>query len=137
MELKNLSEIIIAIQKNIVLLPHFQREYVWNKTQQKNLILSVLTNLPSSSSLLLRKQNTDKFKCIRIGMRSEVIGNAVNAYHTDLNQYNTQFSYHYIDTSWSTVDLRQENDIKELFKIRYNSIKQSITTTIDSSLFSD
>ena len=76
MKLKNLSEIIIAIQKNIVLLPHFQREYVWDKTQQKNLILSVLTNLPSSSSLLLRKQNTDKFKCIRIGMRSEVIGNA-------------------------------------------------------------
>ena len=76
MDLKNLFQIIEAIQKNIVLLPHFQREYVWNKTQQKNLILSVLTNLPSSSSLLLRKQNTDKFKCIRIGMRSEVIENA-------------------------------------------------------------
>lgn len=73
MELEKLSQIIEAIKNNIVLLPHFQREYVWNKTQQKNLILSVLTNLPSSSSLLLKRQNKDNFKCIRIGMRSEVV----------------------------------------------------------------
>ena len=73
MKLKNLSQIIEAINNNIVLLPHFQREYVWNKTQQKNLILSVLTNLPSSSSLLLKRQEEDNFRCIRIGMRSEVV----------------------------------------------------------------
>ncbi|WP_282018182.1 DUF262 domain-containing protein [Salegentibacter mishustinae] len=72
-ELKTLPEIIKGIKEKNVLLPHFQREYVWNKTQQKNLILSVLTDLPASSSLILKKQPADKFKCLKIGMRNEII----------------------------------------------------------------
>lgn len=71
--MEKLLEIIEGIKKNNILLPHFQREFVWNKTQQKKLILSVLTNLPASSSLLLKKSKKDDFKCLKIGMRNQEI----------------------------------------------------------------
>lgn len=115
MKLKNLSQIIEAINNNIVLLPHFQREYVWNKTQQKNLILSVLTNLPSSSSLLLKRQEEDNFRCIRIGMRSEVVQSPPSneAYYLldGQQRYTTSF---YAFNFVYTEKTKQKNE--ELFK---------------------
>ncbi len=126
MQLKNLEKIIESINKNIVLLPHFQREYVWNKTQQKNLILSILTNLPSSSSLLLKRQREDNFKCIRIGMRSEIVDNLPNneAYYLldGQQRYTTSFyAFNFVfeeGTTEKNIDLFTKIDNK-LNKIWY------------------
>ena len=95
-DLTTLPEIIKGINNNNVLLPHFQREYVWNKTQQKNLILSVLTGLPSSSSLILEKQDQDNYKCLKIGMRNDIVkdfGPGVCYYLLDGQQRYTTLFY--------------------------------------------
>ena len=68
-----LNKIFGAIYENNLLLPHFQRDFVWKTQAQKKLLLSTLTNLPASSSLLLEKKEDDNYKCIKIGMRSVMI----------------------------------------------------------------
>lgn len=50
----NLDEIINQIEKNQILLPDFQREFVWKDLeQQKQIVASVLCKMPIGSILLL------------------------------------------------------------------------------------
>lgn len=56
----NLVEIINKIEKNQILLPDFQREFVWrDEDQQKQLVASVLCKMPVGSILLLKSDPDD------------------------------------------------------------------------------
>lgn len=56
----NLVEIINKIEKNQILLPDFQREFVWkDEDQQKQLVASVLCKMPVGSILLLESEPDD------------------------------------------------------------------------------
>lgn len=56
----NLVEIINKIEKNQILLPDFQREFVWkDEDQQKQLVASVLCKMPVGSILLLESDPDD------------------------------------------------------------------------------
>ena len=56
----NLSDLILDIQKKSVLLPHFQRDFVWKEEEmQKKLIASVLARMPIGSILLLQGSKDD------------------------------------------------------------------------------
>ncbi|MGO2103504.1 MAG: DUF262 domain-containing protein [Psychroflexus halocasei] len=70
--MEKLKEIIDGIRDNKFLLPNFQREFVWNFKQQKDLIASVISSVPASSSLLVEEENfkNPKFDCIKVGQRS-------------------------------------------------------------------
>lgn len=69
--MEKLLAIIEGIKKNEFVLPDFQREFVWNFKQQKDLIASVISDVPASSSLLVKENNFDspKFRCIKVGRR--------------------------------------------------------------------
>lgn len=56
----NLVEIINKIERNQILLPDFQREFVWkDEDQQKQLVASVLCKMPVGSILLLKSDPDD------------------------------------------------------------------------------
>lgn len=54
-----LSSLFDDIEKHKVVLPSFQRDYVWDKNQQQRLLASFLVNLPIGSTLHLKGSDTD------------------------------------------------------------------------------
>ena len=67
----DLKELIKNINLNKLVLPNFQREFVWKVADQKKLIASTLCSIPSGNSLLvLSKKSSDlSFSNIMIGQR--------------------------------------------------------------------
>ena len=56
----NLVEIINRVERNQILLPDFQRDFVWkDEEQQKQLVASVLCKMPVGSILLLESEPDD------------------------------------------------------------------------------
>ena len=56
----NLQEIIGDIEKNKILLPDFQRKFVWTEEErQKKIVASILTKMPIGSILLLESDPSD------------------------------------------------------------------------------
>lgn len=56
----NLQEIISDIEKNKILLPDFQRKFVWTEEErQRKIVASVLTKMPIGSILLLESDPSD------------------------------------------------------------------------------
>lgn len=76
MENKNISdltELIKQIEANEILLPDFQREFVWKDVeQQKQLVASVLARMPIGSILLLQSSNPKEFSSKALG-RKQII----------------------------------------------------------------
>ena len=46
--------IIKEIKEKQIVLPSFQRSFEWDPNQQRNLLASVLTNIPCTSSLIVK-----------------------------------------------------------------------------------
>lgn len=71
--LNNLHVLIEKISKNEILLPDFQRKFVWNdlENKQKKLISSVLAWLPIGSILLL-DGNRKEFVAKKLGRKSSI-----------------------------------------------------------------
>ncbi len=56
----NLQEIIGDIEKNRILLPDFQRKFVWTEEErQRKIVASILTKMPIGSILLLESDPSD------------------------------------------------------------------------------
>ena len=71
----NLQEIIGDIEKNKILLPDFQRKFVWTEEErQKKIVASILTKMPIGSILLLESNPSDYSSKI-IGCRTVNNGN--------------------------------------------------------------
>lgn len=74
MEMKTIDfrDIIYKIESGKILLPDFQREFVWKEEeQQKKIVASVLAKMPIGSILLL-KSNPDEYACKYIGCQKKV-----------------------------------------------------------------
>lgn len=65
----SIKELCKKIDNNEIILPNFQREFVWNINQQKGLIASVLTSIPCTSSLIVTNYDpiSPKFDCKKLG----------------------------------------------------------------------
>ena len=74
-EHETLKQIINGIKKKELILPNFQREFVWKHKAQKDLLASVLCDIPASASLLVEtnQNNEQYFSCIEIGKRKSEI----------------------------------------------------------------
>ena len=56
----NLKDLIGKIEKKDILLPDFQRGFVWkDEEQQRKIVASVLAKMPIGSILLLKSQAGD------------------------------------------------------------------------------
>ena len=59
MKLKELKELFKEEEEGKIILPNFQRDFVWDKEQQKELLATFLVELPISSILLLKGNPND------------------------------------------------------------------------------
>ena len=57
-----ISELISDIRSRDLVLPEFQREYVWTKEQAKQLLVSLNKNYPVGGILLWKTQNPPELK---------------------------------------------------------------------------
>jgi len=49
----NLDDLLSGIQKKDIVLPEFQREYIWTLEQSKQLMVSVFNNYPVGAFIIL------------------------------------------------------------------------------------
>lgn len=71
MERTNLKEIVKKIQTQELLLPDFQRGFVWDLEMQRRLAASVLARMPLGSILILEAK-ADDYGCRILGRKSHV-----------------------------------------------------------------
>ncbi len=71
MENTNLNEIVEVIKEGKLLLPDFQRGFVWDLEMQKGLVASVLAKMPLGSILELEAK-ADDYGCRILGRQDEV-----------------------------------------------------------------
>lgn len=67
----NLNEIVEMIRENKLLLPDFQRGFVWDLEMQKGLVASVLAKMPLGSILELEAK-ADDYGCRILGRKDDV-----------------------------------------------------------------
>lgn len=75
----NFYELVKKLEENQILLPDFQREFVWkSEDRQRRVVASVLAKMPIGSILLLKSQ-PDEFVSKCVGSRIEVdLSNTTN-----------------------------------------------------------
>ncbi len=56
------NELMFGIQKMDMVLPEFQREYVWTRDQAKKLIASLINEYPTGSLLIWKTDNPPEIK---------------------------------------------------------------------------
>lgn len=71
MENTNLNEVVEIIKKKELLLPDFQRGFVWDLEMQKGLVASVLAKMPLGSILVLEAK-ADDYGCRILGRKDEI-----------------------------------------------------------------
>ena len=60
-----ISELLDGIRKSDIVLPEFQREYVWNRDQSKKLVGSLYNEYPIGSLLFWKTDNPPALKNIQ------------------------------------------------------------------------
>lgn len=61
-KLVKINELMFGIQKMDMVLPEFQREYVWTRDQAKKLIASLIHEYPTGSLLIWKTDNPPEIK---------------------------------------------------------------------------
>lgn len=56
---KKITNIFSDFSRSSIVLPNFQRGFVWNRSKQKSFLASVLVNLPVGSLLMLNGESSD------------------------------------------------------------------------------
>ena len=75
----DLTMIIRRIDENKILLPDFQRKFVWRDIeQQRQIVASVLARMPIGSILLLKSSNPEEFSSKVLGKRTIVDTVSIN-----------------------------------------------------------
>lgn len=65
------GEIVRKIAEDKMLLPDFQRGFVWKDEEQRKIVASVLAKMPIGSILLL-KSKPDEYASKSIGMKEKI-----------------------------------------------------------------
>ena len=73
----SLKNFVNDIKNKTILLPDFQRGFVWTDTEKQSRSASVLTKLPLGTLLLLESSDPLEYKCRVIGTKDEVPDNTL------------------------------------------------------------
>lgn len=71
----NLDELLIGIKKKDIVLPEFQREYIWTLEQSKQLIVSLFKGYPVGAFLFWNTDNPPEIK--NIAVNKDKIGSVI------------------------------------------------------------
>lgn len=109
--------LLVAHENGKLVLPNFQREFVWNLDQQRGLLTSVLADIPIGSILLLRGSASD-FVSRRFGRQSTATPAQECSFLLDGQQRLSCIAYFLDDPFGETADW--ESAINDTFsKLRY------------------
>lgn len=132
MEETNLVEIVKQIEQKEILLPDFQRGFVWkDEEMQKKLLASVLAKMPLGSILLL-KDEANSYGCKKIGSKNredtESLGNTEIKLLLDGQQRVTVLTNIFSDVIFASMDYKCGNNLisptlKKRFYIRIPKYK--------------
>lgn len=115
MKLKELKELFKEEEEGKIILPNFQRDFVWDKEQQKELLATFLVELPISSILLL-KGNPNDFNYRKLCFKDEGVGAKEDCFYLLDGQQRMStlkfIFYNFFDENW------EENFNKLYDKIR-------------------
>ena len=119
MRVRKLQEIIQEANEGQILLPNFQREYTYSRSEQKSLITSVFCGIPIGSVLMLTGRKKD-FHSREIGRKSTV--------ETTVDRSEVQFlldGQQRISTLWNAMTDIYEgaDDADQLFEEVHNYLK--------------
>lgn len=132
-----LTDLIARINKKQLLLPNFQREYVWTKEMQKKLIASVLSGVPSSSSLVVQETDitNSMFSCKEIGQKNTKIENVNHAfsYLLDGQQRYTSMFFAFCDQFDSETSMVNEEKLNRC----YNKLRNKWYLRLQNNLESN
>jgi len=124
--MEKLADILNGIKKNEFVLPDFQREFVWNFRQQRDLIASVISAVPASSSLLVEEKNfrNPNFRFIKVGRRysrNQFRHETPFHYILDGQQRFTTLYYAFTNTFDGTTEVNEEtfNDLDRKLRVRW------------------
>ena len=65
------EELVSSIRRNEIVIPEFQREFVWNKSRSKELINSLLNEYPVGGILIWKTENPPHLKGDQLDFESE------------------------------------------------------------------
>ena len=149
--MKSLGKILDKEKAGILVLPDFQRDFVWDVNQQKNLIATILVHIPISSLLILKGKKGDfaeKRMCMKRNLMTEN-QNDERMYLLDgqqrLSTMKNCFSDIYsIDKDWKNVVRNVDNsklkyrwflkidaDETDIFGLRYLRFPKDTDRAID------
>ena len=70
---ESLEVTINKLKRNEILLPDFQRQFVWkDEEMQRKLVASVLTKMPIGSILLLKSKDAREYSCKPLGAKDSI-----------------------------------------------------------------
>lgn len=117
------------IKKNLILLPDFQRNFVWNDPDvQRDLVASVIAKLPIGSILLLSTNNPNEYACKVLGSKrkikkEELPKDSMVSFLLDGQQRATVLTMVFSDTIFSlnssVSDLITRDSLKRRFFIKF------------------
>ena len=108
-ESKSIKELLNSIKDDIMKMPSFQRNFVWDHNQQKELIASILSGIPSGGFLAYNGEINLNVKRIGVDSRTTFSGNPNDLYLLDGQQR--------VTTIYSVFhDLFYKNNPMEYFK---------------------
>lgn len=135
----NLRELVRKIQKRKILLPDFQRGFVWKEEEkQVRLIASVLAKMPLGSILLLEAQ-ADEYGCKMVGKRKRLDTSDLASQEVHMLLDGQQritvltniFSSIIFEDAKKSGDLVNENALKKRFFIDLPSYKEILAGKSD------
>ncbi|MBR2142530.1 DUF262 domain-containing protein [Anaerovibrio sp.] len=77
--MSDLAGIIKKIEENKILLPDFQRDFVWTEPErQRQIVASVLARMPIGSILLLKSTDPTEFSSKSLGQKTKINTESIN-----------------------------------------------------------
>lgn len=125
MKLKELKEIFQEEEEGKIILPNFQRDFVWDEKQQKELLATFLVELPISSILLL-KGNPNDFNYRKLCFKDEGVGAKEDClYLLDGQQRMSTLKsifYNFFDENWENNFNKLYGKLKNMWFIKVKRV---------------
>lgn len=127
MKVRALYDIFEDENEGKIVLPNFQREFVWEEKQQKELLATFLVELPISSILLL-KGSPDDFNYRKLCFKEEVEGAREECYYLLDGQQRMStlksIFYNFFDKNWEDNWTRLYGKLRNVWFLRMKNLDE-------------
>lgn len=132
------------LDKGKLVLPDFQRDYVWKDEQQKNLLASILVKLPIGNLLFIQGSNED-FAVKQIAFKGKVDNSIIDKeceYLLDGQQRVTTlldffYDFYKSPTEWKSNNMRLYHHLRKRWYLKFDTKESHAVFGYDNLRFKD